>query len=113
MAFTVEPAAGLEGKPVSVACMSATAPGLTARVSTLLVGTGSAVSEPAVVVMLSVPLPGAGKVLVQVITPPTANGLLAAEQFCTAPGGKPLRAQVGVAAALGPLLVQVPLTVTG
>ncbi len=111
--FTVVPAGGFGGKPVSVTCMSATGFGEIARVSTLFAGTGSAVSEPAVVVMLSAPLPGAGKVLVHVITAPTGNGSLAPEQLCTAPAGKPLSEQVGVAAALGPLLVQVPLTVTG
>ncbi len=111
--LTVAPEGGLAGKPVSVACMSATGFGEIARVSTLFPGTGSAVSEPAVVVMLSTPLPGAGKVLVQVITEPTGSGLLAPEQLCTAPAGNPLSAQVGVAAALGPLLVHVPLTMTG
>ena len=95
------------------AAMSAVGAGPIARVSTLFAGKGSAVKDPAVVMMASVPLAGAGKVLVHVITPPTASGLAAAEQRCTAPTGKPLRAQLGVAAALGPLLVQVPLTVTG
>jgi hypothetical protein len=87
--------------------------------SVLLVLLGSVVLVPAVAVMGKVPpgpkLLGALKVLVQVMAEPTAKGLGAGEgvQLCVAPAGKPLKAQVGLAAALGPLLVQVPVTVTG
>jgi hypothetical protein len=80
-----------------------------------LAGTGSAVLEPAVVMMLSVPLAGAANVDVQVMLLPTASGSGAGlgVQVCVAPVGKPLRVQVGAAAGLGPLLVHTPLTVTG
>jgi hypothetical protein len=117
--LAVVPAAGVAGKPLAVACMSASGATLRGSVSTLLLITGSAVEVPAVVVMFKLPpaprLAGAGKVLVQVMLPPTGNGLGAGAgvQLCVAPVGKPLKAQVGAAAGLGPALVQVPLTVTG
>ena len=53
--------------------------------------------------------------LVQVTDPPNASGfgIGLGRQDWVAPGGNPLKLQVGAAAALGPLLVQVPETVTG
>jgi hypothetical protein len=70
---TVEPATGLVGKPLSVATKSASATIPKGRVSTLLAVTSSCVRLPAVVLMLSPPLAGAGKVLVQVIVSPMTN----------------------------------------
>jgi hypothetical protein len=69
---------------------------------------------PAVAVMFSGPVAGAVKVLVQVMSEPACSGLGAGlgVHVCVAPGGKPLKTQVGVAAALGPLLVHTPVTVT-
>jgi hypothetical protein len=82
--------------------------------STLLSGKGSAVLLPAVVVMFSEPLTGAVKVAVQVMSAPKASGLGTGlgTQLCVAPAGKPVKAQVGAAAPLGPALVHTPLTVT-
>lgn len=111
----VLPAAAVAGKPLVLACKSARGLITSGSVSALLAGTGSVVLVPAVVVIDKVPLAGAVKVLEQVMLPPEASGLGAGlgVQVCVAPGGKPLKAQVGAAAALGPALVQVPLTVTG
>jgi hypothetical protein len=113
--LAVLPAGGLVGKPETAACISDTAVTTIGRVSALLAGTGSAVALPAVVVMFKVPLAGAVNVEVHVIDCPTASGLGAGAgvQVCVAPVGKPLNAQVGEAAALGPALVHTPLTVTG
>jgi hypothetical protein len=106
------PAAAVAGKPLAVACMSASGSTLSVLVSVLLAATGSGVLEPAVVVMLSEPpAAGAAKVEVQVIDWPTGSGLVVGAHDCVAPPGKPLSAQVGAAAALGPALVQVPVTV--
>jgi hypothetical protein len=112
---TVLPALTLAGKPVTVATMSACGTTGIDLVSVLLLLTGSAVVVPAVVVMLKGPLAGAVKVDVQLMLLPSARGLGTGlgVQVWVAPAGKPLRAQVGAAAALGPLLLQVPLTVTG
>jgi hypothetical protein len=65
--LAVVPAGAVAGKPLIVADISDT--GLTAsgRVSALLAGNGSGVALPAVVVMLSGPLAGAGNVELQVI----------------------------------------------
>ena len=106
------PALTVAGATVIAAFMSAR--GVTVRVAllTLLAPLGSLVVVPAVVVMVSGPLAGALKVLVQVIELLTVSGLGAGAQLCVAPLGKPLSAQVGVAASLGPLLMQVPVTVT-
>jgi hypothetical protein len=111
---TVLPALALAGKPLTAAAMSACGTTGKALVSLLLLVLGSAVLVPAVVVRLKGPLAGAMKVLVQVIAAPTAKGLGAGlgVQLWVAPGGKPLRAQVGAAAGLGPALVHVPETVT-
>lgn len=114
----VVPAAGLAGKPATVACMSACGVTDKGLVSVLLLTIGSAVDVPAVVVMFKLPpapkLAGAVKVLAHVMLPPTGRGFGAGlgVQLCVAPGGKPLNAHVGAAAGLGPALVQVPLTVT-
>ena len=112
--LTVEPADADTGKPDTTACMSATGTTDSGCVSTLLVGAGSAVTLPAVVVMLSEPTAGAAKVLEQVMLAPTASGLGTGlgRQVCVAPTGNPLNTQVGAAAGLGPALLQVPLTVT-
>jgi hypothetical protein len=112
---TVEPAGALAGKPLTVACRSACSVMVSGLVLTLLPGTGSLVLLPAVVEMLNVPLAGAVKVLLQVRVALSASGLGTGlgKQLCVAPGGKPLRAQVGAVAPLGPKLVQTPLTVTG
>ena len=112
---TVVPAGAVAGKPVTVACMSACGTTVIGAGLTLLPVFGSAVVLPAVVVIVSGPVAGAGKVLLQVIVAPTASGLGTGlgTHDCVAPGGKPLRTQVAAAAALGPALVQVPLTVTG
>jgi hypothetical protein len=111
---TVEPAGGLAGKPLMRACMSAWGTMGRVLVLTLLVLSVSAVLVPAVVVMFKGPVAGAMKVLEQVTLSVVRKGLgkTAGTQVWVAPGGKPLRAQVGAAALLGPLLVQVPLTVT-
>jgi hypothetical protein len=112
---TLLPAIGFAGKPLSTTAMSASAVGETLRVCVLLALFGSAVVVPALVVTLSAPLAGAGKVDVQVIASPTSSGFGTGlgVQLCVAPAGRPLSVQVGAAALLGPLLVQVPLTVTG
>ena len=113
--LTVDPTGALAGNPDTIACISACGVTAMGLVSTLLLLTGSGVVEPAVVVMLSGPEAGALNVLVQVIDWP--KGKLAGKGLgrhdCVVPAGKPLNAQVGDAAALGPALVQVPLTVTG
>ena len=111
---TTEPAGGLLGKPLMIACMSACGVMTIGLVSTLFDGFGSAVMLPAVVLMLSVPLAGAVNVLVQVIVALTAkgSGIGSGRQLCVAPGGNPLNTHVGVAAGPGPAFVQVPLTVT-
>ena len=113
--LTVVPAAAVAGKPVTVACMSACGSTVIGAGLTLLPVFGSAVVLPAVVVIVSGPVAGAGKVLLQVIVAPTAIGLGAGLGMhdCVAPGGRPLSTQVAAAAGLGPALVQVPLTVTG
>jgi hypothetical protein len=114
--LTIEPAGAVAGKPATRACMSAW--GVTGKdlVSTLFSksGMGSGVVEPAVVVMLKGPLAGDTKVLVQVMALPRGKlaGMGLGVQLCVAPAGKPLKAQVGAAAALGPALVHTPLTVT-
>lgn len=54
---TVEPAGGLVGKPLLVACMSACGTTLLVVETTLFAGFGSAVVEPAVPVMLTAPPP--------------------------------------------------------
>lgn len=112
--LTVLPAGGLAGKPLIVACISACAVTAIGLVSTLLAGTPSAVSDPAVVVMFSGPLAGAVKVEVQVITPFKGRGLGvgAGVQLVLAPGGRPESVQAGSVASIGPLLVHVPDTVT-
>lgn len=113
--LTVLPAGAVAGKPLTAAAISACGTMATGLVLTLLPGVGSAVELPAVVVMFNGPDAGALNVLVQVIVAPSARGLGAGfgRQDCVAPDGSPLKAQVGAAAALGPLLVQVPETVTG
>jgi hypothetical protein len=112
--LAVLPAVGLLGKPDTAAAMSACGVIATGALAELLFGKSSAVALPAVLVMFSEPDAGAGKLEVQVMLLPTARGLGAGlgVQTCTAPGGKPLKAQVGFTAALGPLLAQVPLTLT-
>lgn len=112
---TVLPAGAVNGKPVTVACMSACGTIVIGALLTLLPVFGSVVLLPAVVVMLSGPLAGAVNVLVHVIVAPTANGFGAGfgVQVCVAPAGKPLNAHVGALATLGPAFVHVPLTVTG
>jgi hypothetical protein len=112
---TVLPAGALAGNPLTVATMSACSTMDKGLVSALLLLLGSAVVLPAVVVMLSGPLAGVVKVEVQVMLLPTAKALGSGlgVQLCVAPTGKPLKAQLGAAAGLGPLLVHVPLTVTG
>jgi hypothetical protein len=112
---TVLPALAVAGKPVTAAAMSACGTTGKGLVSVLLPLLGSAVVVPAVVVMLRGPLAGVVKVEVQVMLLPSAKGLGTGLgiQVWVAPAGKPLRAQVGAAAALGPLFVQLPLTVTG
>lgn len=76
-------------------------------------GLGSVVLLPPVPVKVSVPLAGAGNVLVQMIESPTAKlaGLFG-KQLCVAPAGKPLKPQVGASAVLGPALVHRADTVT-
>jgi hypothetical protein len=81
-------------------------------VLSLFEGAGSCVLVPALVVMLKLPEAGARKVLVQVMTEPLTKGLAGAVHDWVAPTGRPAKTQVGAAASLGPLLVQVPLTVT-
>ena len=112
---TAVPAFAVAGNPVTFARMSAC--GIISRglLSMLLLMTGSAVALPAIVVMLNVPLAGAVKVLLHTILAPTTSGFgtRLGRQVCAAPGGSPLKAQVGDAASLGPALVQVPETVTG
>jgi hypothetical protein len=111
---TVLPALALAGKPLTAAAMSACGVIGSDLVSVLLLLFGSAVVLPAVVVMFSGPLAGAVNVLVQVMLAPTASGSGTGfgVQLCVAPAGRPVNTQVGAAAALGPALVQVPLTVT-
>ena len=112
---TVVPAGAVAGKPATVACMSACGTTVIGAGLTLLPVFGSAVVLPAVVVIVSGPVAGAVKVLLQVIVAPTASGLgtgLGTHDW-VAPGGRPLSTQVAAAAGLGPALVQVPLTVTG
>jgi hypothetical protein len=75
---------------------------------------GSAVVLPAVAVATTGPLPGATKLIVQLIALPTprlATGGVGT-QFTSAPPGNPLTAHVALAAALGPAFVQlnVPFT---
>jgi hypothetical protein len=113
--LTVEPAGALAGKPATTACISACGTMGKDCVLTLLSrsGMGSAVVEPAVVVMLKGPVAGAMKVLVQVMALPRGKlGMALGVHDWVAPAGRPLKEQVGAAAALGPALVQVPLTVT-
>lgn len=111
---TVLPAGGLAGKPLTAACMSACGVTLIGAVLTLLLGFGSAVRLPAVVLILSVPLAGAVNVLVQLMVLPTANGSGTGfgVHVTVAPAGRPLIVQVAALAGLGPLLTQVPVTVT-
>jgi hypothetical protein len=111
---TVEPASGLVGKPVTATAISATAVTPSGLVSTLFAVMSSCVRLRAVVLILSAPLTGATKVLVQVIVAFTASvvGSGSGVQLCCAPGGRPLKTQLGVSAMLGPKLVQTPLTVT-
>jgi hypothetical protein len=111
----VLPAAGFAGKPLTAAAMSACGVIATGSLSLLFDVFGSAVLVPALALMFSAPNVGALKVLVHVIDEPAASGFGAGlgVQLCVAPGGKPLKAHVGLAAALGPVLVQTPLTVTG
>jgi hypothetical protein len=114
--LAVLPAGGLGGKPLTAAAMSARGTTGSASVSVLLPGVGSAVLEPALVLMFKLPptpkAAGAVKVLVQAMLPPTGKGSGAGVQLCVAPAGKPLKAQVGAAAGLGPAFTQLPLTVT-
>jgi hypothetical protein len=74
---------------------------------------GSAVLEPATPETVTPPLTGTAKLTVQLMLPPTLNGLVADAQLIVALAGTPDTAHVGVAARLGPLLVHVtvPLTV--
>lgn len=109
------PAVADEGKPLTALVMSDT--GVTGVVALLLL---LAVLElpvllPACVVIVTAPLAGAGKVLVQVMLELTPSGLGVGlgRQLWVAPGGKLPNTQVGATASLGPLLVQVPLTVMG
>lgn len=62
-----------------------------------------------------VTLAGALKELVQVIDAPTGNALGTGfgVQDCGAPEGRPANVHVGCCAALGPALVQIPVTVIG
>jgi hypothetical protein len=112
---TVEPANGLAGKPCARADMSASATTPSALLSTLLAGAMSEVKLPAVVLILSPPLAGAGKVLVQVMLCPTDNtcGSGFGAHVCEAPAGSPLKTHVGLVASLPPKFVHTPLTVTG
>jgi hypothetical protein len=112
--LTVLPALALSANPLTAACRSARGVMVRVLAAVLLLGTGSAVLLPAVVVMLSAPLVGALKVLVQVMTAFNARVLAGdgGEQDWVAPAGNPLSAQVAAVALLGPVLVQVPLTVT-
>jgi hypothetical protein len=111
----VLPAAAEVGKPEIAACMSARGAIVSGSVSVLLAGAGSVVLAPAVVVIDKVPVAGAVKVLEHTIVLPADRGFGAGlgVQLWIAPGGSPLSAHVGAAAALGPALVHVPLTVTG
>ena len=113
--ITVVPAGAVAGKPETTACISACGVTFRGLLFTLFAGLGSAVELPAVVVMLSVPEAGVVKVLVQVTLAPMVSGFEMGfgTQLCVAPDGNPLSTQVGAAAALGPALLQVPLTVTG
>lgn len=115
--FTALPAGGLLGKPDSAAAMSACGTIVTGSVSTLLAGAGSDVVVPAVVVMFNGPVAGAVNVEVHVTVAPApvtcGSGIGLGVQVCVAPGGNPDNAHVGAAAALGPLLTHVPVTVTG
>jgi hypothetical protein len=112
---TKSPALAKLGKPDTAACISDCGVIASGSVSTLLLGFGSAVLDPVVVVMLRAPTAGALKVDVQVIDCPTPNGLGAGVgvQVCVAPEGSPLNTHVADAAALGPAFVHTPLTVTG
>ena len=113
--FTVDPAGAVAGKPDTTACISASGVMDNGWVSTLLLGVGSVVPLAAVVMMLNTPEAGAVKVLVQVTLAPTASelGIGFGTHVCVAPDGNPPSTQVGAPAALGPALLQVPLTVTG
>lgn len=112
--LTVLPTAAVLGKPEMTTCMSACGRMSTRADVRLLPVFPSAVLLPAVVVIVSGPLAGAVKLLVQLMLAPTASGFGAGlgVQVCVAPLGKPPSAHVGVAAGLGPSLVQVPDTVT-
>lgn len=113
---TVLPAGGLVGNPAMPACISARGVIAMGCVATLLAGLVSCVLVPATAEILSGPVPGAAKVAVHVITPaaPTGCGSGAGlgVQVCGVPAGKPVSAQLGAAAVLGPLFVHVPVTVT-
>lgn len=110
----VVPAGGLLGKPLTTVCISAWGTTVMGLVSVSLATTGSAVALPAVVVMFKGPPAGAVKLAVQVMAAPSARaaGKGLGVQLCVVPAGSPVNTQVGVAALLGPLLVQMPDTVT-
>jgi hypothetical protein len=120
---TGAPAAAWVGKPLNVACKSAlgvAGAAFTVKgwVSVLFVLTGSAVKLLAVVVMDKGPAAlgaGAVKVAVHVSAEPTSSGFGTGSgvQICAVPAGKPDKAQLAEAAALGPWFTQLPLTVTG
>jgi hypothetical protein len=112
---TALPADGLPGKPLNTAAISACGVITSGSVAVLLPATGSAVVVLVVAVMLSVPLAGALNVLVQVTKPPVGkgSGVGLGSHDTVAPGGKPVSAQVGANALLGPALVHTPVTVTG
>lgn len=108
------PALGLTRKPPTTAVISAWGTIAITAGALLFAGVGSAVDALALVPTFKGPAAGAIKVLAQVIAPPTAKGLGTGSgvQLCTAAGGSPVSAQRAFSAALMPLLVQVPDTVT-
>ena len=82
----------------------------------LLPAFGSDVVLPAVTVPDTLPLMGAVKPTSQTMEDPFANGLAvgtAGVHVTVDEGGNPAMSQVAATAALGPLLVQVKLPVTG
>jgi hypothetical protein len=106
---TVDPAAGFDGKPDKVACISATGDTCTVCCAMLLAPCGSIVLDAAVPSTVTLPVGGTVKLTVHTIDAPTAKLVTGGvgAQLTKAPGGSPLTAQVALAATLGPALVQV------
>jgi hypothetical protein len=111
---TNEPGAGLTGKPVKLALMSAIGSTSIVCCAMLFEVIGSIVGDDAVATRLTMPVGGTTKVTKQTIDDPTLKVVTGGGGVheTMAPGGSPVTAHVASVAGLGPLLVQVTVPVT-